>query len=285
MTFLLLNATGKIGSEAVRQLITKGYRPRLGVRDKKKARHLFGDDVDLVPFDFGNPAVFPEIFHGITRFFFVAAHPRPVPSVQALLRAAGEAGVKHVVFSSGRTTGDVAWRPLFEVEQLVRNCGLEWTILRPGWFMQNFIDWLGDTIRKDGKLYLPAADAKTAFIDVRDISAVVTRLFIEGDRHNGQTYELTSDEAFDHFQVMEMIGNASGRKMEYMPLSPEAFVERMLQEGWTREEAEYTADLYSFVRQGKEAAISHDVELILGRQPRRFAQFVNDYRQEWMGST
>ena len=47
MTFLLLNATGKIGSEAVRQLIAKGYRPRLGVRDKKKARHLFGDDVDL----------------------------------------------------------------------------------------------------------------------------------------------------------------------------------------------------------------------------------------------
>ncbi len=281
MSLLILNATGKIGREATRELIKAGYRPRLGVRQPEAARHLFEDQADIFPFDFRQLATFPDIFRGVERFFFVAAHPRPVPSVQALLRAAGEAGVRQVVFSSGRTTGDVAWRPLFEVEQVVRSSGLEWTILRPGWFMQNFTGWLGDTIRREGKLFLPAADAKTAFVDSRDLGAVVARVLLEGDRHNGQIYELTSDEAFDHHQVMALIGEAAGRPMAYVPMDPDAFIEKMLEKGWTREEAEYTADLYSFVRQGKESRISHDIEHILGRHPRRLAQFVQDFREDW----
>jgi uncharacterized protein YbjT (DUF2867 family) len=280
MRILIAGATGNIGEQIILNLHRQGRSPIAAVRNIANAKQQFGD-IECRHFDFTEPATFPGALWGIDRLFFIAPHQDPVPSVQGLLRAAREAGVQQIVFSSGRTTGDVEGKPLREVEKTVQASDIPYTILRPGWFMQNFASWLGRWIPTEGKIYLPAGEAKTAFIDVRDIGAMAATIFAE-NTHNGRIYEQTGDEALDHHQVAGLIGRAIGKEVIYEPLEPEAFVRLMVEKGWSEAQARHTEELYQYVRLGKEAAISPDVEFVLKRKPIRFTQFVEDYRKAWL---
>ncbi|NET32511.1 MAG: NmrA family NAD(P)-binding protein, partial [Cyanothece sp. SIO1E1] len=225
---------------------------------------------------FEDPTTFTTALEGEEAVFFIAGHSNPVPSVQQFLTTAKDAGVKRVVFSSGRTTGDVPGKPLNDVENLVRAWHGQWTILRPGWFMQNFVNWLGGTIRAENKLFLPAGNAKTAFIDVRDIADVAALCLLE-DGHDAQLYNLTSDEALSHEEVCAIISQASGKSVSYIPQERADFLNTMIERGWTEAAANYTADLYKYVLSGKEEEISDDVAKVLGKTPRRFQAFAHEH--------
>ncbi|MDX1666676.1 MAG: SDR family oxidoreductase [Saprospiraceae bacterium] len=275
---LIIGATGNIGKRLVNDLLAMEIRPTVGVRDPEKARGIFYDRVDYRYFDFEDKESISRVPRGIDRIFFIAPHDDPLPSVEFLLEAAGREGVNRMVFSSGRTTGDIEGKPLYRIEQSLRASDLKWTILRPGWFMQNFTGWIGETISEEDRFYLPAGDAKTAFIDVRDIGMVAARCLVE-EEHEGKTYGLTSEEAYDHHQVAEMIGHAVGREIEYVPMEPEAYIEKKVDEGWSRKQAEHTAELYKYVRQGKEEEVSPHVRQVLGRPPISLENFIRDYRE------
>ena len=281
MKILLIGATGKIGRQTTRELQLRGLRPRIGVRRTEEAQSLFGDELEYVPFDFTDPNTFKPALEGITRVFFIAPMKEPEEPAGTFLAAARSAGVRHLTFSSGRTTGDIEGKPLYRVERLVRESGLPHTILRPGWFMQNFTNWLGETLRSEGKLYLPAGDAKTAFVDVRDIAGVVVQTLLQTG-HENRLYNLTSDQAIDHHEVVRLILRATGKNMTYVPLERPDFIQTMVDRGWTEAAATHTADLYDVVRTGKEAEISPDVKNILRRAPIRFGQFVQNYREVWL---
>lgn len=280
MKILILGATGKIGTEVTRQLLTKNVRPTVGVRNIKKAKALFGDQVDYRLFDFDEFDTFTPTLSGISHLFFIAGHSNPVPSVQQLLRQAQEVGVQHITFSSGRTTGDIVGKPLFEVENLVRAHPIPYTILRPGWFMQNFCNWLGTDIKSKGQLIVPADDSKTAFIDLRDIAAVAVKTLTEKG-HDNKMYELTSDEAIDHGQVAQIISKSAGISVEYRSPSHEDYVKGIVAQGGSKEGAEYAAKLFDIVKTGKEAKVSPDVEKVLHRLPISFEEFAEDYADTW----
>ena len=280
MNILIIGSGGNIGSPLVQALIDKGIEPTLGVRKVEKAKERWGKQVKVVHFDFEQPATFGPALDGQESIFFIAGHANPVPSVQSLLQEAAAAGVKRIVFSSGRTTGDVPGKPLNDVENLVRAWEGEWTILRPGWFMQNFINWLGGTIRAENKLFLPAGEAKTAFVDVRDIADVALTCLLE-DGHHGQLYNLTSDEALSHAEVCATISQASGKSVVYVPQDRATYIQTMIGRGWTEAAANYTADLYTYVLSGKEEEISEDVAKILGGTPRRFLAFAKEHAAQF----
>ena len=280
MKILLLGATGKIGSQIVKELQKRAIQPRIGVRNPEKARELLGEYLQVVPFDFSDINSFAPALEGVSRLFFIAPMKEPEHPVNFLLKTAAETGVRHITFSSGRTTGDMEGKPLNRVEKMVAASGIPYTILRPGWFMQNFANWLGGTLRSEGKLYLPAGEAKTAFVDVRDIAAVATQTLLQTG-HYGKTYDLTSDEALDHHQVVSLISEVAGKPMQYIPMERPDFIRTMMDRNWTEAAANYTADLYEQVRTGKEEVISPDIRKLLGRTPIRFRQFVRDYEDAW----
>ncbi len=280
MKVLVIGSGGNIGTPLVQALIAQGIKPTLGVRNTQKALDKWGSDTKIVHFDYEEPAAFDSALAGQEAIFFIAGHANPVPSVQQLLHSAKASGVRRVVFSSGRTTGDVPGKPLNEVENLVRDWEGEWTILRPGWFMQNFVNWLGGTIRAESKLFLPAGQARTAFIDVRDIADVAIKCLLE-DGYHGQLYNLTSDEALSHTEVCAVISHVSGKTVTYVPQDRSTYIQTMQERGWTEAAANYTADLYTYVTSGKEEEISEDVASILGKAPRRFQAFAQEHADQF----
>lgn len=275
----IVGASGTIGSEIIRQLNASPLRVRAGSRspDSKKG---VSNQLEWRFFDYGDAQSMDAFFQGVNAFFFVAPHTNPLPSVEKMLAVAEAAGVEELIFSSGRTTGDVLGKPLHELEELVKASSFQWTIFRPGWFMQNFIDFL-DPVPRGNRISLPVGKAKTAFIDVRDIGAVAAQLLTRGVLHK-RTLELTSSEAIDHYEVARLISQASGIPIEYHPMEEEPFIQMLQDEwGWSEEEAIFTAYLYAFVAHHKEEEVSPDIAEILGKEPISFATFAMDYAAHW----
>lgn len=115
-------------------------------------------------------------------------------------------------------------------EAAVRENGLEWTISRPGWFAQNFSE---------------------GFVDAEDIAAVVVAALTE-DRHAGQIYELSGPRAVTLTEAVATISEATGREIRYVPLSVDAYVAELIQQGLPPADAEAFADVIEPLREGLE---------------------------------
>jgi uncharacterized protein YbjT (DUF2867 family) len=286
MKILVIGASGNIGSYLVPQLGAQGVAVMAAARHVEKLQQKLsevGPDVEVVAFDFGEATTWPAALDGVRKVFFVAPpSSTEAAQLEVFFAAAKQTGVRHLVFSSGRTTGDIPGTALNVTEGLVRQSGIDWTILRPGWFMQNFLHWIGFTIPTEDVFYLPAANSKTAFIDVRDIAAVAARV-LTSRGHEGRLYELVSEEAITHAQVAAHISQATGRHVRYVPLCDDDFIKEMMKRSWSRPAAEHTVELYEIVKTGKEEATSNDVEQVLGRPPISFEQFAREYAGVWAG--
>ena len=283
MKILVTGATGNVGSEVVRQLAKRGLPVVAAVRNIAAAKRNFGNQTNIKyrSFDYAKPTTWHAALAGVDRIFLVVPPGTTNPlQVGHFFKKALDAGVKHLVFNSGRTTGDLPGEPLHVTEGLVRDAGIGWTILRPGWFMQNFLNWAGFTIPTEDAFYLPAADSRTAFVDIRDVGAVAVEA-LTGDGHETQVYQLTSSEALNHFEVAQKISEAVGRTIRYVHLSDEEFVREMVARGWTEAAAQHSVFLYRIVRTGKEAEVSSDVERVLGRPAIDFEQFAIDHAGHW----
>lgn len=275
MKSLITGASGTAGSLTLQHLTERGLNAVGAGRAAAK-------DKFWVELDYARPGTFRKALHGVTHLFLVvpSGHKEP-EQFQRFLDAALSFHVEHITFLSGRTTGDVKGRALNTVEEQVRHCGLPYTILRPGWFMQNFAaDSLAIDIQAEGKIYLPAGAAKTAFVDVRDIAEVVEQTFLE-KKHQGKTYELVSQEALNHYEVAALFSRTLRRPVEYIDLSPSDFLALMLGRGASEEGMASYIYLYDLVKTGKEARLSFDLARLLGREPGRFEGFIKDYLEVW----
>lgn len=286
-TTVLIGATGNIGRASLAAFRTAGFSGVLRAASRhpqRAAQRLPQPGLEWHFFDYAQPGSYAPLLKGAQALFFIAPQAEAVPAARRLLATAAEQGLQRVVYSSGRTTGDVPGRPMHTIEAAVRASGLAWTILRPGWFMQNFTGWLAPSIGEQNAIRLPAGQARTAFVDVRDIGQVVARVLTETG-HAGQTYELTGPEAFDHREVAECISRASGSAVHYEAVGEEAFRQLARGWGWSDADIEDTLYLFRLVREGKEASPGPYVERLLGRPPRSLADFCREYAGLWRTTT
>ena len=119
--------------------------------------------------------------------------------------------------------------------------------------MQNFA---GNMKPQDGKIAMALADAKVAYIDVRDIAAVVA-ITLSDEGHVGKIYTLTGPEAITMTQVAEAITKASGK-------TPEWAVQAI-------------TELQAFWRAGNGTIPTTDVKDVAGCEPMTFEKFAQDY--------
>lgn len=276
MNILLTTPSGKVGSEVARLLRQQGVRYRLGVRDVAKARTAFpGSEVER--FDYGDEATFRAALAGVDAVYLASPAGADAAPEKRLVDVARGAGVKRIVKLSamGVENTDGALR---QVEKHIEASGLEWTHLRPTWFMQNYATQQAQAIRS-GVLAEPAGEGKTAFIDARDIAEVAVKA-LTGSGHHGRAYELTGPEPLSRAQVAAKISQALGREVKYIPLSDEQFreaVRAFMPPG----SIELMSNLYAGIRAGWTARCTDTVRQVLGREPRTFTQFAQDYCSAW----
>jgi len=276
MKILVTTPSGKVGSELVRLLQANQVPFRLGAHTLDKARAAF-PGAEVVRLDYDAPVTLEAAVQGVTALYLAAPGGLASAPEQRLVDAAKQAGVQRVVKLSahGVENADV---PLRQTEQYLEASGLQWTHLRPTWFMQNYSTSHAAAIRQGG-FAEPAGDAKTGFIDARDI-AEVAMVALTRDGYHGKAYALTGPELLDRRQVAERFTRELGTKVTYTPLSDEQFRAAM-KPYLPAHYLEVLSALYGQVRAGSSAVQTDSVKRVLGREPRSFAQFVRDHRGIW----
>jgi uncharacterized protein YbjT (DUF2867 family) len=282
---LVTGATGKTGSEVVKGLLAKGETVRAGAHSPEKAREMFGSyaGVQIAPLDFGRPETYDAALAGVDRIWLLAVTGETAAD-QALMPfvdRAKSAGVRHIAYMTARGVEQAEDNPMRKVERYIEQSGVPYTFLRPSWFMQNFSSgFIAPMILGMGGIFLPAADAKTSFIDARDIAAVGVAALTEPG-HAGKAYALSGGQAFTYGEAAEILSRAAGKPIRYVALSEEEFSGSLAAQGWRPEQIAMFAGLFQGVRQGWAAPISPDVATVLGRAPITLEQFAQDHAVIW----
>ncbi|MEV7195389.1 NAD(P)H-binding protein [Streptomyces sp. NPDC093510] len=259
---LVLGATGKTGRRVVARLRAAGHAVRAASRTAE------------TPFDWTDRATWAPALDGVRALYLVApADPEPIADFVEQARAAG---VRRFVVLSGRgveSFGDSFEPGMAESERVVREAGVDWTVIRPNNFTQNFDEDLFHGPLLAGRLALPVGDVPEPFIDVEDIAEVAAVLLTE-EGHTHRTYELAGPRAFSFGRAVAEISEASGRPMRFEHITADQYVAELTAEGVPEEDARALADVLGWLAEGHNAALTTDVRDILGREPRDFSEYV-----------
>lgn len=263
--YLITGATGTVGRPLLAEL--HGQAVRAVTRDPSR---LPG-------------AVTEPDFTGVTALFL---HPRAVGLGAAdLLARAKAAGVRRVVVLSAMNVDD----PLDEqpsrfngdrnkeVEAAAIGSGLEWVSLRAGYFAINTAWSWGPQIRVGDVVRAPFPHVAEAPVDPRDLAAVAARALVDDDLV-GRRLVLTGPESLTHERLVATIGRVLGRELRYSEVPASVAAAGMVAHG---QRPEFVAALMArYEREnGRPAHVSGDVEKVLGRPARTFADWVADHAE------
>jgi uncharacterized protein YbjT (DUF2867 family) len=228
---VVTGATGRQGGAVARRLLADGWRVRAVTRDphKESARALAVLGAEVVRTDLEDRSSLEAAFGGAygvfaVQDFWTAGFDGEVRQGKAVADVAQAAGISHFVYSSvggaDRQTGLSHFESKWLVEQHIRNLGLPATIVRPVFFMDNF---LSDDFRSQiegGVLRLALRpDRALQMIAVEDIGGIVALEFARPEESIGQAVEIAGDELTGP-QMAEALSRVIGRAVTFvqMPL-------------------------------------------------------------------
>lgn len=277
---LVTGATGNVGSEIARQLITQGVRPKIYVRDADKLSGLIGaDGYDIALGDFDDAAAFEAALEGVDAVYMVTNQSDPFrDALTRMVKQLETANIKNFVLLSAE--GDAESDVFFvnrtgELEDIVKASNLPWTILRPDWFMQNFAGFVAM-----GMVAFPAGPGKTSFTDVRDVAEVAIKALAETG-HAQRTYRLTGPDAMTFEGAAKRISAELGRDIPFVGISPDDLRDGMIAQGAEPWYAQMNADMTFALREGFSFSPSNDIRFLLGREARSLETYVQDNAKDW----
>ncbi len=204
---LVTGATGNQGGAVIRHLREKGFGVRAFTRDpdKPEARALINQSgIEIARGDLEDK---PSLLRALEDVHGVFAVQTPFPDgVEAevrqgiaLIDAAHSSDISHFVYSSvggaDQKTGIPHFDSKWKIEEHLRGTGMPYTIVRPVYFMENWLR-MKDQIAK-GQLSLPLTpETILQQVAVDDIGAFAAMAFEHPGKWHGTATELAGDELF-----------------------------------------------------------------------------------------
>jgi uncharacterized protein YbjT (DUF2867 family) len=264
-----MGATGKTGRRLVSHLRRHDAAVIATSRTDRPGHTLF---------DWAKRETWQPALAGVAALYLVAPDLVEDPSAEIaeFLAAAHAAGVRRVVLVSSLGVtfpAEPAASGRLLVEAAVRASGLDWTILRPSGFYQNFSEGFFVPGIQSGLVQTATAAGRAAMIDADDIAAVAA-LALTHPGHAGQIYAITGPQALSFPEAVGIIAQATGRRIGYAPLEEAAFRSLMLGFGLPPLYADMIVRDQVAIRDGFAAEITDTVPKLTGRPAIGFAEFV-----------
>ncbi len=277
MSYLIIGATGNIGSRVAQRLIARGERPSVFVRNAKRAKALLGRQIDVHVGDLDKPgASLAAALSGIDEVFLVSEGPDLDRRDRTVAFAAKSAGVRHVVKLSTldvRTgVGTGPWHA--RGEAAVRESGLAFTFIQASGFMLNAFGW-SDSIREEGVLQSSTGKGKIAFIHPDDIADVAVAALTTRD-HDGHSLVITGPEALSYGRMAAIIGRAIGKRVRFEEISDKQAYADVIRWAGKGPYADALVDIWRAVREGRLETVSDQVKQVIGRKPIPFSRWAKE---------
>ncbi|KND33786.1 NAD(P)H-binding protein [Streptomyces acidiscabies] len=258
---LVLGATGKVGRRLVPALRAAGRQVKAVSRTGAER------------FDWAEQDTWAGALAGVSAVHLLA--PEDPGLAGPFVEQAVGAGVRRFVALSGRGMDGVApdtFQGMAAAEKAVRESGVEWTVLRPNNFHQNFDEDLWQAPLRAGYLALPAGDVPEPFVDVRDIAEVSAAL-LTSDGLQGEVYDLSGSRALTFAEAVAEIARFAEHPIAYKELTPEEYRSELLGQGFPEEAAHELNALFAAMRAGHFAVPTDTVARVLGREPVSFTEY------------
>ncbi|MDJ0709551.1 MAG: SDR family oxidoreductase [Woeseiaceae bacterium] len=282
---LVAGATGTNGRALLDALSNTDVIVRAFVRSTDAARESLAPEIEVAEGDLADPISLAAAFEGVDKAYVVTAVlPNSVALFRNFFDAAKDAGVRQVVKFSGLGASNDSPSEIIrhhgESDDLLRDSGLTYTIIRPNSFHQNML-WQAEAIAKTDTFYLPMGDAAQSTIDVRDIAEITAKI-LTSDGHENKAYDLTGPESLTFHDVARGIGDQRGKPVTYVPVIQAAAEAAMKEQGMPEWSAHALAEIQALFGTGAYADVLPDAERLLGRKPRSFTEFVRDHLEVFM---
>ena len=222
----ITGATGQLGRlvvEKLKERIADEHLVAL-VRSPEKATDL---GVEARAFDYGKAETLVEPLRGIDKLLFISASEigRRTPLHKNVINAAQEAGVQWIVYTSllhADTSSLGLAEEHVETEKILKASGIPHTILRNGWYTENYLGSIAGAIAS-GALMGSAGEGKISSA-TREDYAEAAAVVITSEGHQGKVYELAGDEAFTLSELAAEISLQTGKDIPYKDLPEEEYV-------------------------------------------------------------
>ncbi len=279
MKIAITGATGQLGRIAVEKLKerTKAENLVALVRSPEKASDL---GIEVRTFDYAKPDALSEALRGIDTLFLISGNEIGQREFQHknVIRAAAEAGVKRVVYSSllRADESDISLAAEHEAtEKALKASGLAYTILRNGWYTENYAASVGAAL-KNGALVGSAGDGKISSASREDY-AEAAAVVLTSEGHQDKTYELAGDDAYTLTEFAAEISRQSGREIPYKNLPKREYAAILAQAGFPEQVAESFAGWDVNAADGDLFDDSKTLSKIIGRPTTSYAEVIKRF--------
>ena len=271
-------ATGQLGRLVIESLKSKVSAETIValVRNPEKALDL---GVEARTFDYTKAETLAASLQGVDKLLLISGNElgQRLPQHVAVIEAAKQAGVKHIFYTSILHADSSPLSLAVEhaaTEKAIQESGLTYTILRNGWYTENYTGSAKGAIGA-GAFIGNAGDGKIASaarVDYAEAAAVV----LVGAGHEGKTYELAGDEAYTLTELAAEISKQSGKTIPYSNLTEAAYASILKGFGLPDALAEMLADSDTGASKGGLFDDSKVLSKLIGRPTTALARVVAD---------
>ena len=257
-------ATGHIGSGIVEHLLAGGHRVRGIIRNQEKFAPFAKRGAESRVGDLADTEFLTEAFHGSDAVFVMIPPDQTVKDLRAeqrriadnLAKAIETAGVKHAVALSSiggqLASGTGPITGLHDLEERLKSVpNLSLVILRPTYFMENFLYWIpliqtagicGETLR---------ADVSMPLIATRDIASVAAEYLAEPTFEGTTVRHLLGPRDYTVLEATSILGGAIGKPdLQYVQFPRDDYRNGLLQAGFSENVADAYIEMEDSINDG-----------------------------------
>lgn len=220
MTLAITGATGQLGRLVIDTLKTKTAPEGIIalVRNTDKAADL---GVPARVFDYDAPETLAAALDGIDTLLLISGSDigRRVPQHAAVIEAAGAAGVQHIVYTSllNAPNSTLGLAPEHvETEKLLAASGIGHTVLRNGWYTENYTMGLPAALEHNA-LIGAAKDGRISSATRQDYADAAAAVLLD-KALQGKTYELSGDESYTLKDLAATLSTQAGKEIRYVDM-------------------------------------------------------------------
>jgi len=279
---LVTGASGNVGREVIRALLARGVEVRAATSSCVTRAPLY-PEVETARLDLRDPATFAPAVQGCSALFLM--RPPAIADTKRTLNpfidAARAAGIGPVVFLSVAGAEKNKIVPHHAVEAHLVARGGEFTLLRPGFFAQNFGDAYRLDLSLDDRLFVPAGEGLVTFVDTRDLGEVAALALTEPERHRGAAYTLTGPDPVSFYEAARIFCEALSRPIRYEPASVLGYGIHLRRRGLPWGQIAVQTLLHVGLRFGQASVVEPALASLLGRKGRTLAEYARDHVALW----
>jgi len=271
-------ATGQLGRFVVEKLKQKVAEETIValVRNPEKAADL---DVEARAFDYNKPESLVASLEGVDKLLLISSNEigQRFSQHEAVIESAKKAGVKHVFYTSilhAETSPLGLAGEHLATEVALKASGLVYTILRNGWYTENYTGSAKGAVGAGAFIGCAGAGkiSSAARVDFAEVAAVV----LAGEAHENKIYELAGDEAYTLTELAAEISLQTGKTIPYNNLTEAQYADILKSFGLPEGLAVMLADSDTGASKGGLFDDTKQISSLIGRPTTPLAKVLAD---------